>query len=95
MASKFRLQIEPDNCTEAWNPEKELADALAERALFLENHPEYKAFQNEINKMLDKAGSQENRRAVLAVLMEGKLIELQKELRHLNKILLSMTTREH
>jgi hypothetical protein len=95
MASKFRLQIEPDKCSEAWNPEKELADALAERALFLENHPEYKTFQNEINKMLDKAGSQENRMAVLAVLMEGKLIELQKELRHLNTILLSMTTREH
>jgi hypothetical protein len=94
MATKLRLQIHPDKCTEAWNPEKELADALAERDLFLENNPKYRTFQNEINKMLDKAGSPDNRMAVLAVLMEAKLIELQKELRHLNTILLRVTAQE-
>jgi hypothetical protein len=68
-----------------------LADALAERALFLERHPKYKAFQKEINSILDKAGSSENRMAVLSMLMEAKLLELQKELRHLNAILLRAT----
>jgi hypothetical protein len=71
-----------------------LADALAEKALFLENHPRYKTFQKEIDKMLDKAGGPENRMAVLAVLMEAKLLELQKELRHLNAILLKTGARE-
>jgi hypothetical protein len=94
MASKLRLEIEPDKCTGAWNPEKELADALAERALFLENHPKHNTFQNEINEMLDKAGSAGNRMAVLSILMEAKLVELQKELRHLNKILIGVTARE-
>ena len=88
MASKLKLQIAPERRPRTWNPEKALTDALAERALFLENNPKYKAFQNEINKMLDKAGSPENRMAVLAVLMEAKLLELQKELRRLNAILL-------
>jgi bacterioferritin (cytochrome b1) len=94
MASKFRLQIAPEKRSKTWNSEKALADALAERALFLETYPKYKPFQKEINKMLDKAGSSENRMAVLAVLMEAKLLELQKELRHLNSILLSMSDKE-
>ena len=33
--------------------------------------------------------------AVLAVLIEAKLLELQKELRHLNTILLTMAGQEH
>jgi hypothetical protein len=44
--------------------------------------------------MLDKAGSPENRMAVLAVLMEAKLLELQKELRHLNAVLIRMADQE-
>jgi bacterioferritin (cytochrome b1) len=94
MASKLRLQIEADKRTETWNPEKALAEALAERALFLENHPKYKTFQDQINKLLDKAGNAENRMAVLAMLMESKLLELQKELRRLNTILLKATARK-
>jgi hypothetical protein len=94
MASKLRLQIETDKRTETWNPEKALTDALAERALFLQNHPKYKPFQHQINKLLDKAGGPENRMAVLAMLMEAKLLELQKELRHLNTILLKATAQK-
>jgi bacterioferritin (cytochrome b1) len=91
MASKLKLQIAPEKRPGTWEPEQVLADALAERALFLENHPQYKSFQNEINKMLEKAGGPENRMTVLAVLMEAKLLELQKELRRLNATLISMT----
>jgi hypothetical protein len=94
MASKLRLQIAPDKCPATWNPEKTLTDALAERALFLESHPEYNAFQKQIDRMLDKAGSPENRMAVLSVLMESKLVELQEELRQLNSILIGMTDQE-
>ena len=94
MASKLRLQIAPEKRPGTWNPEKALVDALAERALFLENSPKYKAFQNEIDKMLDKAGSPENRMTVLAMLMEAKLLELQKELRRLNAILISMADQD-
>lgn len=94
MASKLRLQIAPEKHPRTWNPEKALTDALAERTLFLENHPKYKAFQNDINKLLDKAGSPENRMAVLALLIEAKLLELQKELRRLNAILIRTTAQE-
>jgi hypothetical protein len=94
MASKFKLRIASEKHPDIRNSEKTLTDALAERDLFLENHPKYKAFQNEINKILDKAGNPENRMAVLAVLMEAKLLELQKELRHLNTILIRMAGQE-
>ena len=88
MASKFKLEIAPEIRPKTWNPEKALADALAERDLFLETYPKYKPFQKEINKMLDKAGSRENRMAVLAVLMEAKMLELHKQLKELNAILI-------
>jgi len=87
MAHKLRLQIAADKSQGSWNPQRALADALAERALFLDNHPEYKPFQREINALLDKAGSPENRMTVLAVLMEAKLIELHEQLKRLNAIL--------
>jgi len=87
MAHKLKLQIASDKSQGPWNPQKALADALAERALFLDNHPKYKPFQREINALLDKAGSPENRMTVLAVLMEAKLIELYEQLKHLNAIL--------
>jgi hypothetical protein len=94
MASKLRLQIAPEKRPGTWNPEKALADALAERALFLENYPKYQAFQKEINKMLDKAGNPENRMAVLAVLMEAKLLELHQQLKQLNGILIRAIAQE-
>ncbi len=84
MAHKLKLQISPDKIPSFWNPEKILTDALAERALFLENHPKYKKFQHEIDILMDKTGTSENRMTVLAVLLEAKLIELHKQLKHLN-----------
>jgi len=88
MAHQLRLQISPDKRPRSWNPEKMLADALAEKALFLDNHPKYKPFQRKIDTLLDKAGSSENRMTVLAVLMEAKLIELHEQLKRLNTILI-------
>ena len=88
MARQMKLQIAPEKMQAHWNPEQALADALAERALFLDEHPKYKPYQREINKMLDKAGSPENRMTVLAVLMEAKLIELHAQFKKLGNILI-------
>jgi hypothetical protein len=73
-----------------WNPERQLSEALAERALFLERHPQYLTYQREIDHMLDRAGTSENRMAVLGLLIEAKLIELHDQFRCLNRILLSV-----
>jgi len=83
--NKANRNIEGD-----WNPEQLLAEALAEKALFLEKYPQYKPFQREIDEMLEKAGSPENRMAVLAMLMEVKLIDLHDQLKQLNRILLAV-----
>lgn len=69
-----------------WEPEQYLAAAMRERAAFLERHPQYRSLQDEIDLMLDKAGSAENRMAVLALLMEGKLLELQGQLQRLQRL---------
>ena len=87
MAHQLRLQVHPKKTHFHWNPEEVLAEALVERALFLENHPKYQAFQREIDALLEKAGNSENRMTVLAVLMEAKLIELHEQFKHLNAIL--------
>jgi hypothetical protein len=71
-----------------WKSESALARALAEKAEFLNQHPEYREYQEEIDRLLDKAGTMENRMAVLAMLMEGKLIELHQQLQKLNAILI-------
>ncbi|MEJ2038090.1 MAG: hypothetical protein P8X55_04055, partial [Desulfosarcinaceae bacterium] len=54
---------------------------------FLDAYPQYKAFQQEIDGMLDKAGSIENRMSVIAMLMEAKLVEMHSQLKILNHIL--------
>lgn len=71
-----------------WNSQAALSEALAEREAFLEKHPHCRSFQREIDRVLDKAGSPENRMTVLAMLMEGKLLELHHKLKKLNGILL-------
>jgi hypothetical protein len=73
-----------------WDHEKALAEALAERSRFLEKYPQYRKFQSDIDKMLDKAGSRSNRMAVLAMLIEGKLVEMSQEFKKLNSILTRM-----
>lgn len=71
-----------------WDPEKALAAAVAERDRFLEQHPHHRAYQQEIDRVLDSAGSGQQRMAVLAMLMEGKMVELAGKMRELNEILL-------
>jgi hypothetical protein len=71
-----------------WDAEGALANALAERALFLKNHPRHVKFQAQIDRMLDKAGNAEGRMTVLAMMIEAKLIELNSNLKLLNTILL-------
>ena len=73
-----------------WDPEQVLADAIAERSRFLEQYPQYQEFQRDIDKMLDKAGSADNRMAVLAMLIEGKLVEMSQQFRTLSGILIKM-----
>lgn len=88
MANRLRFEL-PQRCHDApWNPEKALADALTEKAEFLNQHPQYRELQKEIDQLLDKAGSSENRMTVLAMLMEGKLIELHRQLKKLNRLLI-------
>ena len=53
-----------------------LKTALKERDAFLQQHPHLKAFQNEIDTLLDKSGNRENRLAVLSMMIQGKVVEL-------------------
>lgn len=70
------------------DPDKALAAAIAERDRFLERHPQHRAYQQEIDRVLDSAGSDKQRMAVLAMLMEGKMVELAGKMRELNDILI-------
>jgi Spy/CpxP family protein refolding chaperone len=88
MGRKLHLKRSSGSVNPHWNPDQALAEALAEKAEFLGQHPEYRQYQREIDTLMDKAGTPENRMTVLAMLMEGKLIELQQELKKLNGILL-------
>ncbi len=87
MAYKIKININRTSLSSGWNPERALVEALAERSRFLEAYPKYKEFQSDIDKMLDKAGSRSNRMAVLAMLIEGKLVEMSQEFKKLNSIL--------
>ena len=87
MANRVRLPSSKRRHDAPWNPETALAHALAQKAEFLNQHPEYREYQKEIDRLLDKAGNMENRMAVLAMLMEGKLIELHQQLQELNTII--------
>lgn len=88
MAHYLQINTSNRNTREVWDPEQVLAEALTERAAFLKKYPEYQSLQDEIDNILDKAGSPENRMNVLAIMMEAKLIELHGQLRDLSRILL-------
>ena len=92
MARKLHLNIAENRTTSSWDPEKALAEALSEKARLLQNNPGLRSLQNEIDILLEKAGGSQNRMAVLAMLMEGKLIELSQQLKNLNHML---TKTEH
>ncbi len=87
MAYKMKISTKKTSLPSGWNPEKALAEALAERSRFLEKYPKYQEFQSDIDMMLDKAGNRKNRMAVLAMLIEGKLIEMSQQFKKLNGIL--------
>jgi hypothetical protein len=87
MARRLELKVRRPPLDMQWDPEQALAVALAQRSRFLEEHPHHRKFQAEIDRVLEKAGTGENRMAVLAFMMESKLIELHRNLQHLNGIL--------
>lgn len=62
-------------------------EARKERDRLLKEYPELREYQKEIDRCLDNAGGTENRMAVLAVMIEAKLKELQDELTHLSVVL--------
>lgn len=64
-----------------------LQKALAERERFLNRQPHLRSYQAEIDRVLDKSGNPESRMAVLGMLLQGKLLDMQRELYKLTKIL--------
>ena len=82
-----KIDTKKASAPSGWDHEKALAEALAERSRFLEMNPQYRDFQSDIDNMLDKSGSRSNRIAVLAMLIEGKLVEMSVEFKKLNGII--------
>ena len=60
--------------------------AERERRRLLDEHPELRPFQEEIDRCLAGAGSQANRLAVMAVMLEAKLKELQEQVLRLDAV---------
>ena len=85
---QYNLNKSSDALTEQPTTANErLQKALAERERFLEHHPHLRTYQAEIDRVLDKSGDHMGRLAVLGTLMQGKLLEMQKELYRLTEIL--------
>lgn len=66
---------------------KRLQEALSNRERYLELHPHLRAYQAEIDRVLDKSGNVHGRLAVIGMLMQGKLLEMQGEFYKLNRFL--------
>jgi len=64
-----------------------LRRALAEQERFLKQNPQLRAFQAEIDRLLDRSGDAHGRMAVLATLMQGKLLEMRDQFKRLNRYL--------
>jgi hypothetical protein len=75
------------NSLSPWNAQKALTEALAEKASFLKKNPALSAYQEQIDRILENAGSAENRMAVLALLMEAKLGELTEQMVSLHRLI--------
>lgn len=75
----------PDKRPAAAN--KRLQEALVNRERYLEHHPHLRAYQAEINRVLDKSGNVQGRLAVIGMLMQGKLLEMQAAFYKLNRFL--------
>ena len=66
---------------------RRLQEALANRERYLECHSHLRAYQAEIDRVLDKSGNVHGRLAVIGMLMQGKLLEMQGEFYKLNRFL--------
>lgn len=64
-----------------------LRKAIARRDRFVAQHPHVKAYQAEIDALLDKAGNHQDRLAVLGMLMQGRLMEMQFAFNKLKKLM--------
>jgi len=60
--------------------------AERERDRLLEERPDLKDFQKEIDRRLCHSGSPQNRLAVIGIMLEGKLRELQEQLSNLSAV---------
>ena len=65
-----------------------LRKALKARERYLESNPHLRSYQEEIDRLLDQSGNNQGRMAVLGMLMQGKLLEMQRELCTLTDVLL-------
>lgn len=66
---------------------RRLQEALANRERYLDRHPHLRVYQTEIDRVLDKSGNVHGRLAVIGMLMQGKLLEMQGEFCKLNRFL--------
>ncbi|NNG02013.1 MAG: DUF3135 domain-containing protein [Desulfobacteraceae bacterium] len=73
-------QIRPESRNEA------LSRAVAQRDRFLQQNPDLLCYQEEIDRVLNKAGGPQQRMAVLGFMMEAKLDELRRQLEKLTEI---------
>lgn len=66
----------------------ELLDKLLkQRESFLKENPHLVEYQNEIDRLLDGAGSTENRLETISIMLQTKLVELQNNLKELGNML--------
>ncbi len=72
-----------------------LQEALSEREQFLARHMHLRSYQAEIDRVLDKSGNRQGRMAVLGTLLQGKLMEMQKELYKVTEILQETVSTSH
>ncbi len=80
---------EKDNSTNVIDKSEyfsKVQEAIKTRDKFLEEHPELKGFQREIEKELRKAVSWKNKAAVLKTMMDEQMWKLKKELMKIQEI---------
>jgi hypothetical protein len=83
---------DPPNEKRPLSGDERLQQAMAARDRFLERHPHLRSYQAEIDRLLDSSGNNQGRMAVLGTMMQGKLLEMQKELSTLSNILVEAVT---
>ena len=69
--------------------------AREERDRLINEYPDLREFQEKIDRCLDNAGSSENRMAVLGIMIEAKLKDLQEELTHLSSLMQQFKLTNH